>query len=81
MASRAVRTASHGMSGKAGSFCDEAVRVSLVIRDPRPGRLSNAGVLRTQLTSSMDFLPLLVDIAHDGTAWRSGILLTRAAGR
>ena len=28
---------SHGMSGNAGSFYDEAVRVPLIIRDLRPG--------------------------------------------
>jgi len=65
---------SHGMNGKAGTFYDEAVRVPLIVNDPRPGRMSNTGLLRSQLTSSLDLLPLLVGIAQDGTGWRTGLL-------
>jgi uncharacterized sulfatase len=65
---------SHGMSGKAGTFYDEAVRIPLIVKDPRPGRMANPGVVRSQLSSSLDFLPLLVNIAHGGPAWRTGIL-------
>ncbi len=65
---------SHGMNGKAGSFYDEAVRIPLVVVDPRPGRMSNVGVLRNQLTSSLDFLPMLVGIAQGGMSWRTGVL-------
>jgi arylsulfatase A-like enzyme len=65
---------SHGLNGKAGSFYDEAVRIPLVIVDPRPGRMANVGVLRSQLTSSLDFLPMVLNIAQGGTSWRTGIL-------
>lgn len=65
---------SHGMNGKAGSFYDEAVRVPLIVVDPRPGKVNNAGVLRNQLTSSLDLLPMLVGIAQGGMSWRTGIL-------
>jgi arylsulfatase A-like enzyme len=65
---------SHGLSGKAGTFYDECVRVPLIVVDPRPGKMTNTGVVRTQLTSSMDFLPLLVGIAQGGMGWRTGIL-------
>ena len=65
---------SHGMNGKAGSFYDEAVRIPLIVVDPRPGHTTNLGVRRTQLTSSLDTLPLLVSIAQGRSDWRTGIL-------
>ena len=65
---------SHGLSGKAGTFYDEAVRIPLVVTDPRPGKMSNTGVARSQLTSSLDLLPMLVSIAQGGSAWKTGIL-------
>ena len=65
---------SHGMNGKAGSFYDEVVRVPLIVVDPRPGKMADTGVPRSQLTSSLDLLPMLLGYAQGGTSWRTGIL-------
>ena len=66
---------SHGLSGKAGTFYDEAVRIPLIVVDPRPtGVTADIGVARSQLTSSLDFLPLLVSLAQGNNDWRTGIL-------
>lgn len=62
--------ASHGMRGKGGGAYEEAIRVPLVVKDPR-GQLTRAtGVERTGLTSSVDVAPLLLDIATGSPAWR-----------
>jgi arylsulfatase A-like enzyme len=62
--------ASHGMRGKGGGAYDEAIRVPLIVRDPR-GVLTRApGQARTGLTSSVDIAPLLLDIATGSSTWR-----------
>lgn len=62
--------ASHGMRGKGASAYDEAIRVPLIVRDPR-GMITKAhGQPRTGLTSSVDVAPLLLDIATESSDWR-----------
>lgn len=65
--------ASHGMRGKGASAYEEAIRVPLVVRDLRSGSDSltaATGSERTGLTSSVDVVPLLLDIATGDPAWR-----------
>jgi arylsulfatase A-like enzyme len=62
--------ASHGMRGKGASAYEEAIRVPLLVKDPR-GKLTKAtGVPRRQLTSSVDVAPLLLTIASGSDDWR-----------
>ncbi|HXB64650.1 MAG TPA: sulfatase-like hydrolase/transferase [Solirubrobacteraceae bacterium] len=62
--------ASHGLRGKGASAYEEAIRVPLIVKDPR-GRLTRAVRRpRTQLTSSVDVAPLLLTIASGSREWR-----------
>ena len=63
--------ASHGLRGKGASAYEEAIRVPLIVKDPR-GTLTNAPEPpRTQLTSSVDVAPLLLSIASGSDEWRT----------
>jgi uncharacterized sulfatase len=61
----------HGfVSGKTGSFYDECVRVPLIVSDPTGRFTGDTDIIRTNLTSSVDFLPLIVSIGNNGSqAW------------
>jgi arylsulfatase A-like enzyme len=62
---------SHGLRGKGAGAYDEAIRVPLLVYDPR-GKLTSAPeVERAQLSSSVDVTPLLLTIASGSNAWRS----------
>jgi arylsulfatase A-like enzyme len=57
----------HGLvSGKTGSFYDECVRVPLIVADPTGRFTRDPDVVRTQLTSSVDFLPMIVTLGYNG---------------
>lgn len=64
--------ASHGMRGKGASAYEEAINVPLVVRDLRGAAAVTRGGTqeRAGLTSSVDFAPLLLDIATGDGAWR-----------
>lgn len=62
---------SHGLRGKGASAYEEALRVPLVVKDPRGRLTSHTKVERTGLTSSVDIAPLLLTIATGSSAWRS----------
>lgn len=63
--------ASHGLRGKGAGAYEEALRVPLLVKDPR-GKLTSAPeTLRNQLTSSVDVAPLLLTIASGSNDWRS----------
>ncbi len=63
--------ASHGLRGKGAGAYEEAIRVPLIVKDPR-GKLTAAPETpRTQLTSSVDLAPLLLSIGSGGEHWRS----------
>jgi hypothetical protein len=62
--------ASHGLRGKGAGAYEEAIRVPLLVKDPRGRLTSNPGTSRTQLTSSVDVAPLLLTIATGSDAWR-----------
>jgi arylsulfatase A-like enzyme len=62
--------ASHGMRGKGASAYEEAIRVPLIVSDPRGVFTPAKGQTRTGLTSSVDVAPLLLDIATGSPDWR-----------
>ena len=58
----------HGLiSGKTGSFYDEAVRVPLIVYDPTGQFTGDITTIRSQLTSSVDIMPMLASFAYGGT--------------
>jgi arylsulfatase A-like enzyme len=63
--------ASHGMRGKGASVYDEAIRVPLIVNDPRGALTAAPSQVRQQLTSSVDVAPLLLTIACGSGDWRS----------
>ncbi|MHB1539466.1 MAG: sulfatase-like hydrolase/transferase [Solirubrobacteraceae bacterium] len=61
---------SHGLRGKGAAAYEEALRVPLLVCDPR-GKLASAiSTPRTQLTSSADITALHLTIATGSNAWR-----------
>ena len=73
--------ASHGLRGKGAGAYEEAIRVPLIVKDPR-GTLTKAPErARTQLTSSVDFAPLLLTIASGSNDWRRERRYAHLAGR
>ncbi len=62
--------ASHGLRGKGAGAYEEAIKVPLLVKDPR-GILTTAPErTRTQLTSSVDIAPLLLTIGSGSAQWR-----------
>ncbi len=61
---------SHGLRGKGAGAYEEAIRVPLIVNDPRGLLTSAPEATRTQLTSSVDIAPLLLTIGSGGDAWR-----------
>jgi len=71
----------HGLRGKGAGVYEEAIRVPLMVRDPRGVLTSALGQVRTQLTSHVDVVPLLLTIATGGNAWRQERHYSHIAGR
>lgn len=61
---------SHGLRGKGASAYEEAIRVPLIVKDPRGVLTKAPEIARTQLTSSVDVAPLLLTIASGSGEWR-----------
>jgi len=61
---------SHGLLGKGASAYEEAIRVPLIVKDPRGVLTGAPEIARTQLTSSVDVAPLLLRIANGSDEWR-----------
>jgi arylsulfatase A-like enzyme len=61
---------SHGLRGKGAGAYDEALRVPLIVNDPRGQLTSHSAAERRQLTSSVDVAPLLLTIGTGSNAWR-----------
>jgi arylsulfatase A-like enzyme len=61
---------SHGLRGKGASAYEEAIRVPLYVRDFRGLATAAPAVGRTQLTSSVDVVALLLTLATGSRAWR-----------
>jgi arylsulfatase A-like enzyme len=72
---------SHGMRGKGASAYEEAIRVPLYVRDFRGLASAAPGVGRTQLTSSVDVVALLLTLATGSSAWRHHERYRHLAGR
>jgi uncharacterized sulfatase len=66
----------HGiMSGKILTCYDEAFHVPLIVVDPSHRFVDDIETVRTELTSSVDMLALLVSLGHNGSrAWMTGPL-------
>jgi arylsulfatase A-like enzyme len=62
--------ASHGLRGKGASAYEEAIRVPLIVKDPRGQLTASPEALRTQLSSSVDVAPLLLSVATGSEDWR-----------
>ena len=62
---------SHGMRGKGASLYEEAIRVPLIVNDPRNAITAAPERPRSQLTSSVDVAPLLLTIGFGSGEWRS----------
>jgi arylsulfatase A-like enzyme len=73
--------ASHGLRGKGASAYEEAIRVPLIVKDPRGELTSATEQPRTQLSSSVDVAPLLLTIASGSDAWRREHHYAHIAGR
>lgn len=73
----------HGLvAGKAASLYAEAVRVPLIVADPTGQFTGDIDTVRTQLTSSIDMMPMLVSFAYGGSrSWMLGDLATMYSGR
>ncbi len=56
--------ASHGLRGKGAGAYEEALRVPLIVKDPRGVLTTAPQQARTQLSSSVDVAPLLLTIAQ-----------------
>ena len=73
--------ASHGLRGKGAAAYEEGIRVPLIVKDPR-GKLTKApATVRTQLTSSVDVVPLILTIATGSDTWRGEAQHAHLAGR
>ncbi|MGW4094864.1 sulfatase-like hydrolase/transferase [Nocardia sp. NPDC004750] len=73
---------SHGLHGKGGAAYDEALRVPLYVHDPRGWLSPVTGTsTRDQLTSSVDFTPLLLTIGTGGDEWRGDGRYEHLSGR
>jgi arylsulfatase A-like enzyme len=62
---------SHGLRGKGAGVYEEAIRVPLIVSDPRHRLTSAPAQPRAQLTSSVDIAPLLLTIACGSGEWRT----------
>ncbi|HYL71385.1 MAG TPA: sulfatase-like hydrolase/transferase, partial [Candidatus Dormibacteraeota bacterium] len=73
--------ASHGLRGKGASAYEEAIRVPLIVKDPRGQLTAAPETPRTQLSSSVDLAPLLLSIAPGSEDWRREAHYSHIAGR
>jgi uncharacterized sulfatase len=73
----------HGfLSGKVGTAYREAWNVPLIVTDPSGRFTRQTDIPRKQLTSSVDFAPLLATLANGGTrSWMKGSLREVYGGR
>lgn len=58
---------SHGLQGKGGTIYEEGILVPLVVYDPTGRFTGPTEQYRTQMTSSVDLLPMIVSMGHGGT--------------
>ncbi len=73
--------ASHGLRGKGAGVYEEAIRVPLIVKDPRGLLTKHPERVRRQLTSSVDLAPLLLTIAAGSDDWRGEAHYSHIAAR
>jgi arylsulfatase A-like enzyme len=73
--------ASHGLRGKGAGLYEEALRVPLIVNDPRGLTTAAPEVTRSQITSSVDVAGLLLTLADGSNAWRSDERFAHIAAR
>jgi arylsulfatase A-like enzyme len=73
--------ASHGLRGKGAGAYEEAIRVPLIVKDPRRRPTAATRRPRAQLTSSVDVAPMLLSIASGSDQWRKDPYYEHLAGR
>jgi arylsulfatase A-like enzyme len=73
----------HGLHGKAFAVYEESIRVPLYVMDPTGTFIASdqAGTARTELTSHVDLVPLLMTLASGSNAWRNLPQYSYLAGR
>ncbi|HEY7933491.1 MAG TPA: sulfatase-like hydrolase/transferase [Solirubrobacteraceae bacterium] len=69
----------HGLRGKGAGAYEEAIRVPLIVSDPRYRQRD--GGTRTQLSSSVDVAALLLSLASGSEDWRGDSHYAHLAGR
>jgi arylsulfatase A-like enzyme len=72
---------SHGLRAKGAAVYEEGTHVPLYVFDPRGRYSAGHQTVRTQLTSSVDIVPLLLSLATGGSAWRGQARYSHLAGR
>jgi hypothetical protein len=73
--------ASHGLRGKGAGMYEEGIHVPLIVSDPT-GRLGGVpNSVRHQLTSSVDFAPMLLTMATGSADWRTDSRYSHLATR
>src|SRR5262249_9459150 len=73
--------ASHGLRGKGAGAYEEAIRVPLIVKDPRGVLTSETERARTHLSSSVAVAPLLLPIATGSDDWRREPPYSHLSGR
>jgi uncharacterized sulfatase len=58
---------SHGLQGKGGTIYEEGILTPLVVYDPTGRFTGPTEQYRTQMTSSVDLLPMIVSMGHGGS--------------
>jgi arylsulfatase A-like enzyme len=71
----------HGLRGKGAGAYEEAIRVPLIVKDPRGVLTGSHRRPRHQLTSSVDVAPLLLSIASGSDGWRGEARYSHLSGR
>ncbi|TQF66484.1 sulfatase-like hydrolase/transferase [Rhodococcus spelaei] len=72
----------HGLvSGKLATAYDEAFHIPLIVADPTGRFTGDTDTLRSQLTSSVDVLPMLASLGYGDRSWMSGDLAATYAER
>jgi arylsulfatase A-like enzyme len=72
---------SHGLRGKGAGLYAEGINVPLIVNDYRRTATAYPAVVRPQLTSSVDILPLLLTLASGSDEWREDPHYSHLAAR
>lgn len=70
----------HGLQGKGAAVYRESVQVPLIVADPSGRFTAATDIPRTQLTSTVDILPLFLSLANGGNGWKDDAWLNDLYG-